>query len=46
MFSFIRELTGETLVKLGVALATIAYAALELSTSVAFSITTLAASMA
>ncbi|MBL4908978.1 MAG: hypothetical protein JKX78_02975 [Alteromonadaceae bacterium] len=43
--NFISELTGETLVKLGVALATIVYAALELTTSVSYSVLNLAAAM-
>ena len=46
MFSFIQELTGETLVKLGVALATIVYVALELVGDVSYTILNLAASMA
>ena len=45
MFTFIKELTGETLVKLGVALATIVYAALELMTGVAYNLSGLTAAM-
>lgn len=45
MFSFIQELTGETLVKLGVALLTICYVAFELVGNVQYSILNLAAAM-
>ena len=43
--TFISELGGDTLVKIGVALATILYAALELTTSVSFALNGLTAAM-